>query len=109
MVNPTFFLHSSPPLCLGPVIQHDLVAVDVELVVRARHIFVRLDAHLCALVRVVCNIVSGCSGRRSLSLFRHYEFCGLIVKEMVKVTIGFENFSGDPSRKLRFVRGLTFR
>lgn len=57
----TIFLSLSPPLCLGAIVEHDLVAVDVKFVVGARHIFVRLDAHLCALVGVVCSIISGCA------------------------------------------------
>jgi hypothetical protein len=78
--NLTFFLNSPPPLCLGTIVEHDLVAVDVEFVVRARHIFVRLDAHLGALVGIIFDLIPGCSSRRCLSLFRHYDFVLVIMR-----------------------------
>jgi hypothetical protein len=97
----TFFLNSSPPLCLGTIVEHDLVAVDVELVVRARHIFVRLDAHLGALVEVIFDFISGRPSRGCLSFLRHYDLQVVMRSRVGKSCWSWvENFS-RPLRKIR--------
>lgn len=89
----TIFLNLSPPLCLRSIVQHDLVPVDVEFIVRARHILVCLYAHARALVRVVWHIFSsGRTGRRGFSLFCHVRGWSEGLDRGCKEVLGFGDF-----------------
>ena len=93
MIFFTIFLNLSPPLSFRAIIQHDLIPVDMEFIVRARHILICLYAHARALVRVIWHIFSGGrTGRRGFSLFCHVRGWSKGSSRGCKEVLGFGDF-----------------